>query len=40
MFMPPWYPLVVMWPKQTSKLPYGKLQCLTYIKDIDLNVDI
>jgi hypothetical protein len=39
-FMPPWYPLVTIRPKETSKLPYKKLQCLTYIKDIDLNVDI
>jgi hypothetical protein len=42
MFIPPWYqPLVVQpIPEPTTKLPYRKLQYLTYVKDIDLNVHI
>jgi hypothetical protein len=40
MFMPPWYPSIVIWLEQTSKLPSKKLQYPTYIKDIALNVHI
>ncbi len=40
MFMPPWYPLVAIQSKLTSKLPYKKLQYPTYMKDTDLDVHI
>ncbi len=33
--MPPWYQLVVVQFKPTSKLPYQKLPYPTYTKDID-----
>jgi hypothetical protein len=39
-FMPLWYPLVIVRYEPTSKLPYQKLQYLTYVKDINFNVHI
>ncbi len=39
-FMPPWYPLVIVWYEPTNKIPYWKLQYLTYVKDINPNVHI
>jgi len=38
--MPPWYQLVPIQTKPTSKLPYRKLQYPTYVKDIDLDAHI
>jgi hypothetical protein len=38
--MPLWYPPVIVRYEPTSKLPYQKLQYLTYVKDIDPNVHI
>jgi hypothetical protein len=37
MFIPPWYqpPIVQPISKPTTKLPYKKLQYLTYVKNID-----
>jgi hypothetical protein len=35
MFMPPWYPPIVILSKPISKFPYRKLQYPTYMKDID-----
>jgi hypothetical protein len=40
MFMPPWYPSIVVQSEPTSKLPYWKLQYPTYTKDIDPNAHI
>jgi hypothetical protein len=40
MFMPPSYQLVVVQFEPTSKLPYWKLQYLTYVKDINYDVHI
>ncbi len=40
MFMPPWYPPVVICFEPTDKIPYRKLQYPTYMKDIDLDVHI
>jgi hypothetical protein len=40
MFMPPWYPLVVVWSKPTNKLWYQTLQYPTYMKDTYLNAHI
>jgi hypothetical protein len=40
MFMPPWYPLIVIRFKPTNKLPYWKLQYPTYMKDIDHDAHI
>jgi hypothetical protein len=40
--MPPWYPSIVVepTPKQTTKLPYLKLQYPSHVKDINLDVHI
>jgi hypothetical protein len=40
MFIPPWYPPIIVQPKSISKLPYIKFQYPTYVKDIDLDVHI
>jgi hypothetical protein len=42
MFIPPWYqpPIVQLLLKPTIKLPYKKLQYLTYVKDTNLDVSI
>jgi hypothetical protein len=42
MFMPPWYPSIVakLALKQTTKLPYTKLQYLNHVKDINLDAHI
>jgi len=40
MFMPPWYPPIVVRFEPTNKLPYQKLQYPTYVKDIDPDVHI
>jgi hypothetical protein len=39
MFIPPWYqpPIVQTILEPLTKLPYVKLQYLTYVKDIDLD---
>jgi hypothetical protein len=39
-FMPPWYQLILVRSKPTSRLPYQKLQYPTYVKDIDPNAHI
>jgi hypothetical protein len=39
-FMPPWYPLVVVYYEPTSKLPYKKLQYPTYVKGTNFDVHI
>jgi hypothetical protein len=38
--MAPWYPLVVIRSEPKSKLPYHKLQYLTYVKEIDSDAHI
>jgi hypothetical protein len=38
--MPPWYQSVAIRSKPTSKLPYGKLQYPTCMKDANLNTHI
>jgi hypothetical protein len=42
MFIPPWYqpPIVQRVSKVTTKLPYIKLQCPTYVKDINMDAHI
>jgi hypothetical protein len=42
MFIPPWYqpPIVQLVLKPTIKLPYKKLQYLTYVKDTNLDAHI
>jgi hypothetical protein len=40
MFIPPWYPPMIIEPESISKLLYIKLQYPTYVKDIDLDVHI
>ncbi len=39
-FMLLWYPPIIIRYEPTSKLPYQKLQYLTYVEDIDPNVHI
>ncbi len=39
-FMPLWFPSIIVWFEPTNKLPYWKLQYLTYVKDTNLNVHI
>jgi hypothetical protein len=34
-FMPPWYPLIIIGFKPTNKFPYQKLQNIRYVKNID-----
>jgi hypothetical protein len=40
MFVPPLYPLDVVWFEPTNKLPYQKLQYSTFMKDPNVDVRI